>query len=343
MHRRVSEYIARQDQRLTNAQSYVLTALDRPGMSSGGATAPLFGSRDLRRVLTRNDWHVVGSNQPVEETARTDLRNASSELQKRIEFADKLLHSYRKQLASSHMLQGAIAAAIAREAWSPHRKHQFDAEALGHFQNAIQIPGFSSSVVGKQLAAHQLRKLGHAQSALLEYEAVERLAATIENVRERDLLIADCKRWRAAIIQAQTLHNFTQNGNGPQGASNALSLLRRPPAGDDPGALNLLASYEPYRGWEAIDYSDTLYLAAYICHKRQFYALRDSYLEKSATGYKLVLRETSGLGKFASRRAWKLRAAAREGGKRVKLARESQSFNEKWLLPPAQPVESDVS
>ncbi len=339
MHKRLGEYLSKNNRRLLSAQDYILDALERPNLG-GSATASLFAVPPLRRVLSRKGWETIGSNEPAEITVRKDLRQAVEKLDNQIQVSRGLVDNYRRQLSGAYVLQGAISSAIAREAWTLHARLQHEVEALTWFREALRIPGFANDIRIRRLEAHQLRKLGHANQALTAYDQIETLSVNLVDERDRDLLLADCQRWRAAIMQALRLYQFEQTGNGPQGTQTARNLMQQPANGNGaPGALDLRAQYSPFRAWDAVDQGDMHYLTAFLNFKLGNASLEQQQLDDAELQYQLALQSTHGLSRFASRKLWKLRQASKRGIQRVTQAKSRQWYDRTWLLPPPTPID----
>lgn len=339
MHKRLQEYLAKSDRRLFDAQAYILDAIERPNLG-GSARSPIFALAPLRRVLRVKRWQEIGSNRPLENEIRQNLNSAAVELERRIAVSRGLVDNYRRQLAGSHVIHGALSSAIANEAWAAQNRVQHDIHALNSFRSALQIPGYSDSLSVKRLEAHQLRRLGHLQEALLAYEAIEQSANSISDEKERDLVIADAKRWRAALIQSDSLHRYHLGVDNSPASVRAKRLLKRAdnPAAA-PGAVDIREAYLPFHEWDAIDHGDMLYLNAYVAHKLRFAVLAAQCLSDAKLQYEHVLLTTRGLGRIASRKLWKLRAAAKRGCERVRAAERHGRYDLNWLLPPPTPVD----
>ncbi len=339
MHKRLQEYLAKSDRRLANAQEYILEAVERPGLG-GSAVSPVFAIAPLRRVLRSRRWQEIGSNGPIENDVRRNLNDAATELERRIAVSRNLVDNYRRQLASSHVIQGALSSAIATAAWAPKSRVQHDIDALNSFRAALQIPGYSDQLSTKRLEAHQLRRLGHAAEALVAYELIEQRANALADERERDLLIADCRRWRAAIIQSEKLHQFDNGQVASPRSFIARKLLKRADETVSPaGALDIRKDYLPFHGWDALDHGDMLYLTAFVDHKLEHGVLEASRLQEARLQYEHVLFTTRGLGRIANRKIWKLRTAAKRGCDRIKSAEKYGHYDLNWLLPPPTPVD----
>lgn len=338
-HTILKHYLDHEDARLASANAYVLDALERPKLKGGGAAEPLFAVAPLRKVLKQQYWHAIGSSDVVDKEVSRDLKKAIGQLDERIEVSLEVMDNLHQQLAGAHILQGAISSAIANETWVKKFRVQHDIEALESFRLALQVPGSANCLTARRLEAHQLRKLGHLTEALDAYARIEALAANLPNQRNRDLVIADARRWRAALEQSRRLNDSLQAGVGPQGIWNARYLMAQTDGGQPPGALDIRARYAPFNGWEAIDQGDMHYLTAFLNAKLGARVLARAQLDKAKGQYQTVLRSTRGFGRLASRKLWKLRQAAKLGKQRVENAGRYEQYDITWLLPPATPLD----
>src|SRR5262249_28492263 len=144
------------------------------------------------------------------------------------------------QMASAHMLKGAIAAARASQLRHGPQQIDLDDRALIQFRTVLQVHDYERDVQAKEYEAHQLRKLGHLAEADDAYEQLEALTAWISDERMRNLTLARAKRYRAQIAQRRAIsaNRGSQTANGLMNGEN--------------GALPLRALYAPYRSWDAI-------------------------------------------------------------------------------------------
>ena len=76
-------------------------------------------------------------------------------------------------------------------------------EALTHFRDALGVPGCERDIGALEYKAHQLRKLGHLESALESYGELENAVTALEPSKQKAILLAKSLRYRAEINQLQ--------------------------------------------------------------------------------------------------------------------------------------------
>lgn len=327
LHRRLAEYLGESDRRLSDGQAYVLRALQRPGP---GQTfkLPLFGEKALLSVLREQNWDRTPVAANVLSSADWQLSGAMDSIERKIQTAERTITSLRKQMATAHVMRGAIASSGAKR--SADQVSTLNTRALFSFKSALQVPGHEQDLTTRELEAHQLRKLQMYPQALAAYEELERLAAGIPAQRERNLLIARTKRFRAEILQAQ-LSVLDANGTRAfQGAGAANSLVS---ATVPSSALDIRAKLKPFQDWDLLEEGDTHYLAAFISHNLNHIPARQARLNDAETAYKGVLSVPIRLWKRRAHR--QLRQRAQDGIARVQLARRtSPEFDWRWICHP---------
>lgn len=340
LHKRLKEYLQHQDERLLHARSYVLEALYKPGAARNFAE-PLFAVRPLRRVLRRRGWNSLLSTTKLETGADRLLNKALRHLDSRLDAAEKQIGALRQQQASAHFLKGAIASArVDANRWGASST-KFDYRALDAFRAALQVPGHDADAELVEYEAHQLRKLGYLDDADRHYASLEGRAPSITGPQERDLFLARVKRWRGVIAQAQGVENYLSGLQTTKGSLNAYNLIHG--ADGAMSSLNLRSRYAPFQDWSALEQADIHYLAAYICHNCDFRGLEPDQLGLADTEYRRILDQASKSRWLQGSNGRRLRKAAEAGLLRVQQARTQKAYDERWLLPPSQPLERPTS
>lgn len=326
LHKRLKKYLREQDQRLTDAQSYVVDALYRPGGKRFYAE-PLFAVSPLRRVLRRKNWESVLNVKSIETGAERLLDKALRRIESRLEAADQQLRSYRKQQASAHILKGAIASARAPNKRFVASRTQLDTIALNEFRTALQVAGHERDARTKLFEAKQLRKLGYVNEAEEAFRIVEEFADADPELdqKSRDFIVAESKQGRASIQQAWSIARCQQQAQGTPAAPIANQLAT--------GARGRRSQHAPFHNWDAIEQGDLHYLAAFIHNRRGAINLEPQQLDKAATEYHRVVNSIPRSRRLASASARRLFDAASAGLDRVGRARSGE-YDESWLLPP---------
>jgi hypothetical protein len=227
LHKRLDEYLRENDRRLIDGQNYVLSAIQRPGPGQS-FKLPLFASKALRAVLREQNWDRTFVAANVANSADWQLSTAIQSIERRIAMANRTIGSLRSELATVHVLKGAIASS-SKPRSSDGSGFAGNFDALSAFRTALQIEGQQKNLVAKELEAHQLRKLGQLAAALAAYEEVEQLATSAGDYRTQRLTIARAKRYRAEIIQAQASDKLSNGDRKFRGSLIADSLRRSQP------------------------------------------------------------------------------------------------------------------
>ena len=294
LHRRLAEYLAEQDRRLSFARDDMLQAIFRPGRRRT-FNEPLFAAKSLRNVLRQRRWDALFDFRSIDKSAEHNLDRALGEIDRRLGLAVAALTSLRSQMASAHMLKGAIAAARASAVRDGPQQVDLDNRALIEFRTVLQVHDYERDAQAKEFEAHQLRKLGHLAEADAAYEQLEALTAWISDDRARNLTLARAKRQRAQIAQAQTAG----------GSDDAKTLIVE--------GIGLRGQYGPYRDWEGIEQGDTHYVEAYIRRRLGHARIEREQLGLAASAYSHILSQTPRSRWFKVSRTERLRAAAQAG------------------------------
>jgi hypothetical protein len=272
------------------------------------------------------------------ETAADHLLNkALRRLEGRLEAAETQMAALRRQQASAHFLKGAIASARANAAAWTANATSLDYRSLDAFRAALQVPGQDADLELIEYEAHQLRKLGYLDDSDQRYELLEARAMSIAESRERDLFLARVKRWRGVIAQTQAIQrSLVYQGGRGSGIADAHVRL----AG---GSIPLRRRHGPFQGWDGFEQGDLHYFSAFVCSNLGFNVLAGQQLGLAETEYRRILNIPYGTMLRQWPSGWRLRRAAKAGLRRVQPAREHGVYDEKWLLPPLQPVERPPS
>ncbi len=328
LHKRLREYLGQQDRRLTEARSYTVEALHRPGVERKFAE-PLFSIRPLRGVLRRKNWTALLGLTKLETSVERQLDKALRQLDNRLDAADRQLRTLRLQQASAHFLKGAIASARAGHASSEGTARRLDLRSLDSFRAALQVPGHEADMEILEFEARQLLRLGYLTDADIRFQALLEPVFSIQEQRKRDLFHAMIKQQRALIAQARA---------NAQGSATAYQMLCQNNATDT--AIKLRGGHAPFQDWEAIDQADLHYLSAFVCNKRGFTGQEATQLQSADSEYRRVLNGRSSRNWLLSPANRRLRTAALKGLERVADAKKSPAtYDETWLLPPSQPLE----
>ena len=326
LHKRLQEYLRENDKRLVGGQTYVLEAMQRPGPGQTFQD-PLFIGSALRSVLRERNWDRSPVAATVERSADLQLASARSSIERRIEAADATITSLRRELATTHILRGAVAASSAKRV--PSRANERNNAALSFFRSVLQIPGQQQNLLAKEFEAHQLRKLGYSDQALETYIELERLAATIADHRSQRLAIASARRYRAEILQWQSSIPVDAGKRSFAGAATANSLLSPLVA---ESALSIRSPFAPFQNWQLLEQAQIEYLAAFVAKNLRFQIQEAYRLDEAMTSYDGVISGCSGRKLWRPRAEKQLLALARAGKERVLKAQRGE-YDVAWLAP----------
>jgi hypothetical protein len=322
LHKRLEEYIRESDARLGPTTSRMMDAILRPGR--GLAVAQPAFALELNDVLETHDWRSFFGISPVGRQAERQLRRAIVGIRKRERTVADAARSLQRQRAEAHMLKGAIEVSKARRMSDQRKAGQYDGAALREFQRTLQIETHRRDAEAKECEAFQFLRLGQRDHAEAAYKQVEDFAADLVDTRQRDLMVARAKRYRAQIMQAKAT----------RGAMGALMLIGGANSNNwSTTSLGLRARYAPYLSWDAIEQAEAHYVTAWIAFRLDAGVREATQLDLSEALYKEILVKLPKRLFWLRRGTRILRAEAAAGLDRAKLARSVRKYDEKWLVP----------
>lgn len=329
LHIRLAKYLDENDQRLIEGQSYILGALNRPRPGQPGKL-PLFASPQLRRVFKRYNWDGTVFATGIEPSVSKQLEEAQGWVERRLSAAERSSQTLKQQLATVHLLRGALAASDLDS----------QMEALSSFRAVTQMPGQEGNLVAKELEAHTLRKLGRFDDAFTAYSEMEALASAGAMDRQQWLSVAKAKRYQAEMIQAAAA-SVDANGTIAFRATNAANLVS--PKIEE-SALTIRARFAPFEDWEQIDQADLHYFTAFLANICQYTKMEPEQLQKAQDAYDDIL-----FGRTRRKlplRMGRLLREAEAGRDRVRAAKNG-NYDTRWLFPglkhPAQNEANSLS
>ena len=322
LHNTLLTYLKRSDQRLAQGQAYVLDAIQRPGPGQP-PTIPLFIVGPLRKILKRHNWDRTFFATSSYASCDMQLASAIELLDEQIKIARERLETYQDQLAAAQVIRGALSAATPTE--TPDSLNR-QISALTCFEAALKIDGQDKNFVARELEAHQLRKLGQFDDALIAYGQLERVANNLADDETKDLIIARAKRYQAEIRQAQAIEVQSNGRLSLTRSLKAYQLLKQ--------ALELREKHDPYVGWDLLEQADMHYLMSLVARTSKYSDVTPRNLMAAIGAYDAVSKEPLPL--FWKRRAkMKLRRLATEGFNRATKAQDTDEYDRFWLLPPS--------
>ncbi|MBY0225629.1 MAG: hypothetical protein K2Q28_07480 [Hyphomicrobium sp.] len=251
------------------------------------------------------------------------MNRAIEKIESRLKAGDDMLSSLRTQLASAHVLRGAIAASTRRTSLQEANSHA----ALMAFRSALQVPGHEQNSKAKEYEAHQLRLMGHFGQALIAYKELERIASGEGDYRSQRLIQARAKRFQAESIVAPTRHVGSDGRTTFTVPMAAWNLVRR---GSGASAQDIRLNFAPYQDWDLIEQGDLHYLTAFFANTNSFVVIERQELTNAEVCYEIALRQPLPR-QWRRRERSKLRRAANEGLALVKAAKKGDYQNH-WLV-----------
>ncbi len=323
LHKRLDKYLHESDRRLRRAQDDVLRCIERPGPRQALPALPLFSAPELRSVLRERRWGLAPAGAAVEMSAQWQLERAIEKTERRLKAGQDMMASLHTQLASAHVMRGAIAASIKRETSLDANSHV----ALTAFRSALQVPGHERNIKAKEYEAHQLRRMAHYPQALAAYQELERIAASEGDYRSQRLTQARAKRYQAEAMVARTK---VVDGAGrvnfqvPQAAWTLISPQV------ESSAQDIRRNFAPYQYWDLIEQGDLHLLTAYFAGIKAFVQIEPQEITKAEVCYENALRQTLPRS-WRRREKNKLRRAAQDGLDLITSAKRGYYQNH-WLI-----------
>jgi hypothetical protein len=318
LHKRLEEYIRESDARLGPASDQTMEAILRPGRTAA-LPQPAFAV-ELRDILDTNGWGTFFRFSSVERHAERQFGRTLRRMRNRQRIARAATQSLHDQQARVHLLAGAVAASRARRTTDSRRASLCDHAALREFQKVLQFPAHHRDVVAKECEAFQLLRLRKHAEAARAYLELEEFAGALPDQRQRDLVVARAKRFRAQIRQAK------QTNGGSLRAWTLIASIRNPEC-----AVQLRARYGAYESWEAIEQAEIHFVSAWIASKLGYVVEEQDHLSNAEENYCDVLGKVPRRAIFVSFPKRALRDEASAGRDRVRRARAGQ-YDQQWLM-----------
>ena len=298
--RQFERMIEGQEARLVKARSDLIDVMIRPGPGLL-IRPPLFAEKALRLILARRKWHSALSVLAVAQGVDVKLQAAIGTCDRKVSAHHKRLAFFRQEIASAHLIQGALAAARAAKSREAHDRQRLDQDALDQFRAVLSVPGHKEDLAALELMAHQHRRIdGQSQAAIDAYLALIDTLEKQQTSPTRNVLLARAKRSLASLRY-------------PKSPGIALGMLTE--------AVDLLVEFGPPRDRDLLELAETVHLEG-IARLRLGHGLRGPQQLSLAQGhYRDLLRSLRsrrrGLfkwmtnnGKFAGHRVAELRARA---------------------------------
>ncbi len=177
MPKRIEEFLAREDKRLTDSRSAVFSAAATPGPALEFA-GPIFTAREIGAAAQRMGYGKFRRADGAVKKASRQVNRKTKELGDQLRTWDAKRIEFKKRRASTKILQGALAAARAEK----RRQNGLDVRrarlaALGHFENAFELdPGDLRAL---EHAGHQRVRLGEHGAAIEDFQQLAELAESV--------------------------------------------------------------------------------------------------------------------------------------------------------------------
>jgi tetratricopeptide (TPR) repeat protein len=162
MHVRLKEFLAREEERLKEANTRIVRALRRPSPARD-FEAPIFSDETLNPVLREMKW---GKRSKAEGS----LQKTLSEIEEQLTLWGTQKSNYEQRKQQALLLKGAIAAARAAKGGGEQARSD-NLEALNFFQEAYAISN-DTDADALEYVGHQQVRLGDFPLALQTFEAL---------------------------------------------------------------------------------------------------------------------------------------------------------------------------
>jgi hypothetical protein len=202
--RRLGLAIEREERNLRDARDALATIMLRPGPAKP-VKVPLYLARPLAAVMSRTRWRPFWSARWLPMRIDRKLKRAIEHLTTIEKNAEARLSFCRAQLASAHVILGALDAGRAGLSNDHATQTRLNDQSRGHFIEATNVHGMEADAELVFHVGHQLLKTNDFVAALVRFERLELLAEEEKEGPAKTLL-----KLRAATGQAHCKH---QKGN----------------------------------------------------------------------------------------------------------------------------------
>jgi hypothetical protein len=278
-------------------------------------------------VLRERHWYSAPVAAAVASSSQWQLSSAIESIERKLKSGENMMSSLRKELATAHIIKGAIASSGTQRSVTGVDEPKL--LALNAFRSALQVPGHEQSVVAKELEAHQLRQLGHYSPALEAYRELEALAPRFDDYRMQRLMIARAKRGQAEMQQVLASRITAKGKREFDGSLGAYNLVA---STNSNSSINIRGRFAPYQTWDLLEQGDLHYLTAFLAHNLGFVIVAPAQLVHAETAYRSVL--DAPVHRFRSRKGIsRLRSRAEIGLDLVQRAKTNQEYQWQWMMP----------
>ena len=287
---------------LVKARSDLLDILIRPGPGLL-IRPPIFAERALRLILARRNWHSALSL-PIVRSVDAKLQAAIETCDRKVSAHQDRLVFFRQQIASAHLVQGALAAARAAKSPEEHERQGLNQDALDQFRIVLAVPGHKEDLAALELIAYQMRRVeGQSQAAIDAHGALIDTLQQQQDSPSRNLSLARAKR-SLAILRY------------PRAPGIAQGLLAE--------AVDLLIEFGPRRDRDLLEFAETVHLDAIARLRLRMKVQGPLQLSLAEGHYRDLLRSLRarrrGLfrwmrreGRFSGHRVTELKVRAQQG------------------------------
>jgi hypothetical protein len=166
LHYRLGDYLAREEQRLADARRQLRLIIERPSVDRR-FREPVFLVDPLKRAVRELGWgsYFFG---PQLGYVSFQLDTSITELNHRVKLAEVNQRHLKRQLATAHLLKGAMhVAGASNDALKNGSGRPHITSALGHFESALAVDGHDCEALEYAAHAHIfLKQDGQAKKRL---------------------------------------------------------------------------------------------------------------------------------------------------------------------------------
>ena len=225
------------DKKLRQAEREIINAIRIPGPAVA-ITAPKFSESALNQVLAVSQWRSILRMSDPKTEADVRIDDSIRNIQNRLKWNDRRQSSFKQQLATAHLLKGAISAARADHAGTGQVVSDLRNQAAEEFGKVLAEPGGAPHLLALECCGEQLLLLRRFRAASEVFDQMEVLASKIGPVPGRHPDSLAVALWR----QAHALYERRAANDGPVNLNRASQLMTRALAEMPPVALNDLRS-----------------------------------------------------------------------------------------------------
>ena len=165
MFARLDEILKKDDVHLTRAREQLVSIISAPGPAVA-IMQPTLADQTLRSVIATANWRSILSVVIPDTVVDQNLDKAISDIRKHKADATSRVQSLTDQLATAHVIKGAILAARAKNGnIADSERNTLNGDSLTEFQEALKLPGHENDKTTRECVAEQFTRLRNFREA----------------------------------------------------------------------------------------------------------------------------------------------------------------------------------